>query len=193
MKTRNKVLFNITLITSIIMIITGFILENKTYINNFISDNNNINLSISEINTAYTNKDYYVEKKEVYSKPIDTTWMWPTDTDYYITTNYSMNHPAIDIVSNRSLNAYAAYNGVVVTNSFKYDNGNYIVIKTDDNKYLMYAHLSEKFVNEGEKVNKGQIIGILGRTGYATGVHLHFAVWEGYPHLSKPINPYLMY
>ena len=163
---------------------------------NFYSDvfsKNTINLAMSEINTTYNNKDYYVEKKVVYSKPIDTTWMWPTDPDHYITSNYSYKHPAIDIVPNRNLNAYAAYNGVVVTNSFKFDNGNYIVIKTDDNKYLMYAHLSEKFVNEGQRVTKGQIIGIIGRTGFATGVHLHFAVWDGYPHMSNPINPFSMY
>ena len=85
------------------------------------------------------------------------------------------------------------YIGVVVTNSYKFDNGNYLVIKQDNGYHTLYAHLSKKLVNEGDKVSKGQLIGIMGQTGYATGVHLHFAVWEGYPYQSNSVNPLNFY
>ena len=57
----------------------------------------------------------------------------------------------------------------------------------------MYAHLSQKLVTQGQRVEKGQLIGVMGSTGFATGVHLHFAVWEGYPHQSKSVNPLSFY
>ena len=48
----------------------------------------------------------------------------------------------------------------------------------------MYAHLCVgcRYVKEGDYVEKGQVIGGMGQTGAATGVHLHFAIWNGYPY-----------
>lgn len=183
-KTNNKItliMFVATLLLSI-----GFFIDGKDAFIGLV--NAEMNLSISEVDTTYDNNDYIEVRNSN-----DTRWAWPTGSDYHITSTYSSGHPAIDIIPRNDLNAYAAYNGTVITNSYKWDNGNYLVIKTDDNKYLMYAHLHQKLVNEGSKVSKGQVVGIIGRTGYATGTHLHFAVWEGYPHKSKSINPYSMY
>ena len=48
----------------------------------------------------------------------------------------------------------------------------------------MYAHLCNgcRYVKAGDYVEKGQVIGGMGQTGFATGVHLHFAIWKGYPY-----------
>ena len=81
-------------------------------------------------------------------------------------------------------NIFAAQAGTVVVSSVKSDNGQYIVIDHHNGMYTMYAHLCEgcRYVHEGDYVEKGQVIGGMGRTGAATGVHLHFAIWQGYPY-----------
>lgn len=53
--------------------------------------------------------------------------------------------------------------------------GNYVRLDLDDGKRLYHCHLANRLVKTGERVRKGQVIGIAGETGNATGVHLH---WE---------------
>ncbi len=64
------------------------------------------------------------------------------------------------------------------------DNGEYIVINHHNGFYTLYAHLCPgcRAVKAGDYVEKGQVIGGMGMTGAATGVHLHFAIWSGFPY-----------
>lgn len=57
--------------------------------------------------------------------------------------------------------------------------GKYIVVAHGNNLTTLYAHLSRQAVQRGEKVERGQLIGYVGYTGYATGPHLHFTVYAG--------------
>ena len=81
-------------------------------------------------------------------------------------------------------NIFAAESGEVVTVSYKYDNGQYITIRHDNGYYSMYAHLCSgcTYVKQGDRVQRGQPIGGMGQTGFATGVHLHFSIWTGPPY-----------
>lgn len=54
--------------------------------------------------------------------------------------------------------------------------GNYIAIKQDDGVTAYYCHLAERRVQYGHKVSAGQVIGVMGNTGYSLGPHLHFEV-----------------
>lgn len=81
-------------------------------------------------------------------------------------------------------NIFAAQSGTVVQSGSKYDNGQFITIDHHNGYFSMYAHLCNgcRYVKVGDYVEKGQVIGGMGQTGFATGVHLHFAIWRGYPY-----------
>lgn len=178
-------------IYGILLIIVGISITKSDYIINYIF-NNSLNLDIKQLDTDYGGTNYEENNNISTIAYNDTYWAWPTDNNFYLTSYYSNYHTAIDIVSSNR-NIYSAYGGEIITNSYKFDNGNYLVLKQDNGYYTMYAHLSQKLVQKGQRVEKGQLIGIMGRTGYATGVHLHFSVWNGYPHQSKAINPLSFY
>lgn len=59
----------------------------------------------------------------------------------------------------------------------RYQYGKYIVIEHDNNLATLYGHLSMQIVKAGDSVQKGQIIGYSGNTGYSVGPHLHFGVF----------------
>jgi len=57
--------------------------------------------------------------------------------------------------------------------------GKFVVIKNSKNNYtLLYAHLSKITASKGQKVDKGETIGYVGETGFATGPHLHFSIFK---------------
>lgn len=74
-------------------------------------------------------------------------------------------------------------------------NGEIVMIDHGNGYYTEYAHMCPgcRYVKEGDYVEKGQPIGGMGKTGAATGVHLHYAIWSGYPHKGKPLNPMAFY
>ena len=55
--------------------------------------------------------------------------------------------------------------------------GKYIVIKHENNLSTLYSHLSLSTVKIGDTVNRGDVIGYVGNTGFSTGPHLHFTVY----------------
>ena len=65
----------------------------------------------------------------------------------------------------------------------------YVRIKHNNGLYTLYYHLKDNSitVNVGDKVSKGQVLGIIGQTGMATGIHLHFQIDRG--NNESAINP----
>lgn len=74
----------------------------------------------------------------------------------------------------------AMNDGTVLLARPLYFEGNFVVIDHGQGLLTLYLHLSEFKVKEGDRVKRGQQIGLSGGTGRATGPHLHVAVrWQG--------------
>ena len=140
----------------------------------------------------------------VISDPIiisDGTWGWPTISQYYISSPFGYRwgklHEAIDIAgSGEGSPIYAAGSGNVITAARNAKSlGNYVVINHNNGYYTLYGHMSSLTVSEGQAVQKGQQIGTMGHTGFATGTHLHFGLYkDGIPYRGgKPLNPLILY
>ncbi len=115
---------------------------------------------------------------EVYQGPVGSgTFIWPTTLHYLSGYDYSpaINHYGIDIAGKLGYPVYAVDSGVIVYagwNNWGY--GNVVVIDHGDGWQSLYAHLSQIYVQCGQGVAQGDMIGAIGSTGNSTGPHLHF-------------------
>ena len=105
---------------------------------------------------------------------------WPVPGFTNISCGYSSVHKAIDI-SGGGRTIYgtpivAADSGKVVTATYHYSYGNYVMIDHGGGYSTLYAHASSLAVSVGQTVTKGQTIAYVGSTGNSTGPHLHFEV-----------------
>lgn len=94
-------------------------------------------------------------------------------------------HPALDISTDRGQPVYATAAGVVESASYSGAYGNLVVIKHDFGLSTRYGHLSAFRVKAGDKVRRGDVVGLVGATGRATGAHVHYEVWAN----GRPLNP----
>lgn len=69
--------------------------------------------------------------------------------------------------------------GVVVMAEALQVRGNVVILDHGWGVYTGYWHLSDRYVNVGQVVSKGDVIGALGSTGLVTGAHLHWELWVG--------------
>jgi len=99
-------------------------------------------------------------------------------------------HKGIDIANNKGTPIRGTANGTVIAIGSSGRFGKRIMIYhgTDENgtTYItIYAHLSEFKVAAGDKVKQGDIIGLMGNTGFSTGSHLHYEIRVN----GTPVNP----
>jgi murein DD-endopeptidase MepM/ murein hydrolase activator NlpD len=110
-------------------------------------------------------------------------WVWPVAGSSYISQYFWSGHRALDIAASEGTPVVAAAAGTVVLvgNRGYTGGGNVVWIQHGTKLYTTYNHLSYWNVRVGQKVSAGQRVGLVGHTGEATGPHLHFEVWLGYP------------
>ena len=94
-------------------------------------------------------------------------------------------HTGLDIAGPYGEVVRAADGGEVIFTGWWDGYGKAVVIDHGKQRSTVYGHLSRIYVSNGGRIRKGQIIGLVGSTGYSTGPHLHFEVRIS----GKPKNP----
>jgi hypothetical protein len=80
----------------------------------------------------------------------------------------------------------AVKEGIVSSTTLSADYGQAVIIDHEGGYSSIYAHLSNKSVSPGTRIFQGQELGKSGKSGNATGPHLHFEVWHGN---NNPVEP----
>jgi murein DD-endopeptidase MepM/ murein hydrolase activator NlpD len=88
------------------------------------------------------------------------------------------DHLGIDLAAKRGQGIFAAAPGVVLNAGWNAGYGYQVEIQHAARVTTRYSHLARVLVEPGEILERGDLVGLAGDTGMATGVHLHFEVWK---------------
>ena len=105
-------------------------------------------------------------------------FIWPVEGMIYslFGPRWGRMHNGIDISAPVGIPVSASRDGDVVFVGRRGGYGIVVEIKHDEHYMTVYAHLSKIFVEEGDSVKDGGVIGNVGCTGRCTGPHLHFEI-----------------
>jgi len=116
----------------------------------------------------------------------------------FVTSNFGMRkdpisgavnlHTGIDLRANIGTTVMASLDGVVSVVSENWLYGKHIIISHDNGYKTIYAHLNSFSVKQGDRVARGRKIGESGNTGYSTGPHLHFGIYDKNNRLVNPLE-----
>lgn len=121
---------------------------------------------------------YPLEKQARISSPFNPTRLHPV-------THRVAPHNGVDFAVSRGTTVLSVGEGEVVIAKYSGSAGNYIAIRHGRQYTTKYMHLDKILVQPGQKVQKGDRIGLSGNTGRSTGPHLHYEL-----HIDgKPVNP----
>lgn len=131
-----------------------------------------------------------VERAREELKSGDIAFDWPVDSaklsQQFRSGAGSRNHWGIDLAGPRGTPIIAAEKGYVIYTGREFRGyGNLVVIEHSPEWATLYSHLDRILVKEGQFVRQGELIGKMGKTGRASGVHLHFEI----RHNRQPVNP----
>lgn len=85
-------------------------------------------------------------------------------------------HTGVDVSAHEGDPVVAPNNGIVAMVDVLFFSGNTVILDHGQGIYSMFFHLSKVLVEPGKAVKKGDVIGLVGATGRATGPHLHWGV-----------------
>ncbi len=119
------------------------------------------------------------KKKADLSYPVTT----PRITQYYGRTTFSVGayksglHNGLDIIGDKTVRAAGDGKVIATGDMGRYGYGRWAAIDHGNGLVTFYGHMRKVKVKKGQKIDKGERVGIMGTTGYSTGVHVHFSVF----------------
>jgi len=100
--------------------------------------------------------------------------------------NIENEHYGVDVVTKENELIKSTLNGVVVMSSWTSETGHVIAIQHENNLLSVYKHNSVLLKDQGERVEAGEAIAIIGNSGkWSSGPHLHFELWYN----NNPVDP----
>lgn len=126
------------------------------------------------------------ENKEEFSTVIPAIWPIDRTKLNYVSSLYGMRqhpkygywrmHEGVDLSAPKGTPVYATGNAVVLRSSWRPGYGELIELNHGFGYKTRYGHLSKRYVQAGDSVTRGQVIGEVGNTGVSSGAHLHYEV-----------------
>jgi hypothetical protein len=123
-------------------------------------------------------------KLNLWQYPLDHVTLTARFGQYGLWSSY---HTGLDFNGDTGDQIHAIANGTVTEAGYDGAYGNKTVITLDDGTEIWYCHQTSQFVNVGDVVRGGDVIGTVGSTGHVTGSHLHVEVRPGG---GDPVDPY---
>ncbi|MCG2726934.1 MAG: M23 family metallopeptidase [Elusimicrobia bacterium] len=141
--------------------------------------------------SSFAEITWYITNRHNFSKAIPS--FWPTEGKIASRFGYRLSpismfrefHHGVDIANSPGTKIISTADGVVRHTGWATGYGLTVLIDHGFGYSTLYAHLSEIFVEEKQKVERRQKIASMGSTGSSTGPHLHYEVWQH----SVPKNP----
>ncbi|NOQ32153.1 MAG: peptidoglycan DD-metalloendopeptidase family protein [Helicobacteraceae bacterium] len=163
-------------------------IKNKEYQKQYITLKTNKHVTLSK-----TNLDrHYGEKKRSTTalnsfttqkfkdlemiKPLNVKFSDDFGKRRYFNKKPKKPHSGIDLSAKEGTPMMAPLNGVIIEQGNFFFNGNVVFIDHGEGLVTMYCHLSKFKKKKGDRVKKGEIFGLVGKTGRVTGPHLHWGV-----------------
>lgn len=120
---------------------------------------------------------------------VSAKFMWPLKR-FRVTSRFgvrhSSRHDGMDLAAEKGTPILAAADGRVIFSGWgPAGYGRIVIIKHGDGSITVYAHNEKNLVSEGQRVSRGEKIATVGRSGRASGYHLHFELRMN----RKPVNP----
>jgi len=116
----------------------------------------------------------------------------------YITSRYGMRkdpisgvlqfHGGVDFRANVGTPIMASLDGVISVVGENWLYGKYIIMSHSNGYKTIYGHLNAYSVKQGDRVARNRKIGEVGNTGYSTGPHLHFGIYDKNNRLVNPMD-----
>lgn len=110
-------------------------------------------------------------------QPAPDVWLLPL-RNYGVSSGFGQRwgvlHPGVDLAVPEGTPYYAAHAGTVTLARWNGGYGYCVIIDVGNGVEIVHGHSSKLLVHEGQQVQAGDLLGLVGDTGYSFGPHLHF-------------------